>query len=136
MPWIGEKLTMNKEIADKLWIEIPEAMAFRHLRNFKMLAGRAKSHGTHVGIEHVGHQLSELGNLHDIGIDYLKIDASFVREVDENSGNQTLLRTLCTVGHSIGVQVFAEGVRTDEEWATLKELGADGATGPGISLPE
>ncbi len=53
--------------------------------------------------------------------------------IDANPGNQTLLRTLCTVGHSIGVIVIAESVRTEGEWDALKELGADGATGPGIS---
>ena len=72
---------------------------------------------------------------YDVGVDYLKIDASFIRDIDSNAGNQTLLRTLCTVGHSIGVIVIAEGVRTDEEWAMLQDLGADGATGPGIADP-
>ena len=111
-------------------------MAFRHLENFKHLCKRVTASGCKIGIEHVGHQLSDLGNISDIGVDFLKIDASFVRDIDNNVANQTLLRTLCTVGHSIGVKVYAEGVRTNEEWATLQELGADGATGPGITLAE
>jgi EAL domain-containing protein (putative c-di-GMP-specific phosphodiesterase class I)/GGDEF domain-containing protein len=136
LSWIGERLTMKRDAANNLWLEVPEAMAFRHIKNFKLLCTRVKSSGCKIGIEHVGHQLSELGNLSDVGIDYLKIDASFVRDINDNVANQTLLRTLCTVGHSIGVKVYAEGVRTEEEWATMQELGADGATGPGISLPE
>ena len=131
--WIGERLTMKNKAAQSLWMEVPEAMAFRHLDNFKLLCGRVRSNGSKIGIEHVGHQLSELGNLHDIGIDYLKIDANFIREINKNVANQTLLRTLCTVGHSIGLKVYAEGVRTEAEWKTLQEIGADGATGPGIS---
>jgi EAL domain-containing protein (putative c-di-GMP-specific phosphodiesterase class I) len=107
-------------------------MAFRHMENFRLLCTRARAHGCKVGIEHMGHQLAELGQLHDMGVDYLKVDASFVRDIDQNPGNQTLLRTLCTVGHSIGVIVIAESVRTDEEWLMLRELGIDGATGPGI----
>lgn len=87
-----------------------------------------------VGIEHVGHQLAELGQLSDVGLDYLKIDASFVRGIDDNAANQTLLRTLCTVAHSIGLIAIGEGVSTEEEWAALKEVGADGATGPAIEL--
>jgi len=136
LSWIGERLTTRSVLAHKLSMEVPEAMAFRHLKNFKMLASRVKSAGCKIGIEHVGHQLSELGSLSDVGIDFLKIDASFVRDIDSNIANQTLLRTLCTIGHSIGVQVYAEGVRSQEELDTLKELGADGATGPGISLAE
>lgn len=135
LSWISEHLTARGQAAKKLWLEIPEAMAFRHLPAFKLLCNRVKSAGCKIGIEHVGHQLSELGNISDVGVDYLKIDASFVRDIDNNVANQTLLRTLCTVGHSIGVKVYAEGVRSEEEWACLRELGADGATGPGIALP-
>ncbi|MEH6589114.1 MAG: EAL domain-containing protein [Halioglobus sp.] len=134
--WLSDQLSKNSEVADKLWLEVPESMAFRHLVNFKLLCSRARSYGCKMGIEHMGHQLADLGQLHDVGVDYLKIDASFVRDIDNNIGNQTLLRTLCTVGHSIGVIVIAEGVRTDDEWETLKELGADGATGAGIKDPQ
>ncbi len=134
LTWISERLSTHPEAAAKLWMEISEPMAFRHLAAFKKLCGRAKEFSTKIGIEHMGHQLSELGQLSDVGIDYLKVDATFVRGIDDNNANQNLLRNLCTVGHSIGVLVIAEGVRTEEEWATLKEVGCDGATGPGIAL--
>ncbi len=136
LSWISEKLSSHAEAASKLWLEVSEPTAFRHLDNFKLLCTKVKAYGCKVGIEHMGHQLAELGQLHDAGVDYFKIDASFVRDIDSNTGNQTLLRTLCTVGHSIGVAVIAEGVRSAEEWAMLQELGADGATGPGIGDPQ
>jgi EAL domain-containing protein (putative c-di-GMP-specific phosphodiesterase class I)/GGDEF domain-containing protein len=132
--WVGEPMTLRSEAISNLWVEIPEAAAFRYLENFKRLSSDIKAHGGHMGIEHIGHQLANLGSLHDVGLDYLKVDASFVRNVQDNPGNQTLLRTLCTLGHTIGVSVIAEGVNTTEEWGALKELGIDGATGPGISL--
>ena len=135
LTWISERLSTHPDAATKLWMEISESMAFRHLTSFKMLCTRAKEHGTKIGIEHMGHQLAELGELHDVGVDYLKVDANFVRDINDNVANQSLLRNLCTVGHSIGVIVIGEGVRTEEEWAMLKEVGADGATGPGVRLP-
>lgn len=131
--WFSDRLASAGEAASKLWVELPEAMAFRHLEAFKRLSARAKTFGCKVGIEHVGHQLSDLSKLHDVGLDYLKVDASFIRGIDSNPANQTLLRTLCTVGHSIGVMVIAEGVRSREEWQELEELGLDGATGPGVT---
>ena len=134
LSWLGDRLSKHADAAGKLWMEISEPMAFRHLDAFKKLCGQAKSFNTKIGIEHMGHQLAELGQLSDVGIDYLKVDATFVRGLDENNANQNLLRNLCTVGHSIGVIVIGEGVRTEEEWATLKEIGCDGATGPGIEL--
>ncbi len=131
--WLSERLSAAGPAAARLWLELPESMAFRHLEAFKRLAVRAKSYGCKVGIEHVGHQLAEIGQLSDVGLDYLKVDSSFIRNIDTNAGNQTLLRTLCTVGHSIGVILIAEGVRSQEEWSQLQELGIDGATGPAIT---
>ena len=132
IPWLAQQLSLNEEASGKLWMELSESMAFRHMESFRKLCAQVRTYGSKVGIEHMGHQLAELGQLADVGVDYFKIDASFVRGVDDNAANQTLLRTLCTVGHSIGVIVLAEGVRTADEWAALKELGADGGTGPGI----
>lgn len=132
--WVEEHLNIRSQAIAKLWIEIPEAAAFRYVENFKRLSTRIKARGGRVGIEHIGHQLAKLGQLHDVGLDYLKVDAGFIRNVQSNPGNQTLLRTLCTLGHTLGVSVIAEGVHSDEEWQALKELGIDGATGPGISL--
>lgn len=131
--WLGIQLAGDPVAAKNLWLEIPEAMAFRHLNSFKQLCREAKAHGSKVGIKRVGHQLADIGELHDIGLDFLKADAGFIRDLAENPANQTLLRTLCTVGHSIGVKVIAEGVRTEEEWLALGELGIDGVTGPGVT---
>ena len=130
--WISEQLSVHADAAEKLWMELAEPMAFRHLSGFKLLCSRVKEYGAKIGIEHMGHQLAALGELHDVGLDYLKVDANFVRDINENTANQNLLSNLCAVGHSIGVIVIAEGVRSDEEWETLKEIGFDGATGPGI----
>ena len=81
----------------------------------------------------MGHQLSDIGQLHDVGLDYLKIDSAFIRDIDQNSANQTLVETLCNIGHSIDVTMIAEGVRNDAECNTLRRLGVDGVTGPGVS---
>jgi EAL domain-containing protein (putative c-di-GMP-specific phosphodiesterase class I) len=57
-----------------------------------------------------------------------------IRDIDSNEANKTLLRGLCMIAHSIGVQAIAEGVQSDNEITTLKEIGVDGMTGPGIKL--
>jgi EAL domain-containing protein (putative c-di-GMP-specific phosphodiesterase class I)/GGDEF domain-containing protein len=132
--WFRRLLNESQSPGEKLWFELGESMVFRHMKGFRDLCNIATEFGCKIGIEHMGHHLSQLGQLHDMGIDYLKIDPSFVRGVDDNPANQNLLRTLCTLGHSIGVLVIAEGVRTEAEWEILLELGADGATGPGITI--
>jgi len=68
--------------------------------------------------------------LHDLGLDYLKIDASFIRDIQKNQGNQVFLKGLTNIVHNIGMKVFAEGVISQEEVDMLATLGFDGITGP------
>jgi len=132
--WISEKLSTHEPAAGMLWMEVQEAMAYRYLENFKKLCIRAQGHGTKMGIEHAGHQLADIGQLQDVKLDYLKIDGTFARDIDQNPANQTLVRTLCTIGKSMGIAMIAEGVNNATEWDTLKELGVDGVTGPGVRI--
>ncbi len=135
LSWLSERLSSHSAAAARLAIELPENMALRHLTNFQRLCTRAKEHQCTVGIEHLGHQLAGLGKLQDVELDYVKVDPAFIRAVDSNAANQALLRTLCDMGHAMNLQVIADGVGSDEEWQTLRDLGVDGASGPAIRLP-
>jgi len=73
--------------------------------------------------------------LHDLGLDYLKVDASFIRGLDSNPGNIAFLKGLSGIAHSIDLHVLAEGVATDDELKALEGVGFDGATGPAIREP-
>jgi EAL domain-containing protein (putative c-di-GMP-specific phosphodiesterase class I) len=118
--------------ANRLWLEVPEHGAFEHLTEFRAFCNALKPLGCKIGIEHVGAQISRLGELHDLGLDYIKIDISVIRDIDTNTGNQAFLRGLCLIAHSIGLIAVAEGVQTPAEITALPELGLDGMTGPGI----
>jgi len=127
-------VTAQPHIADKLYFEIPEQEAFDHLPEFHLFCRRIRGLGCKIGIEHVGTRISRLGELHDIGLHYIKIDASVIRDIDGSEANKTLLRGLCMIAHSIGVIAIAEGVHTQNEIAVLKQIGIDGMTGPGIRM--
>ncbi len=115
-----------------LSFEVSEVAAFDHLKEFKHFCSKLKAVGCYIGVEHVSLRISRLGELHDIGLDYIKFDASIVRGIDTNETNKTLLRGLCMVAHSIGVQAIAEGVNNNDEIESLREIGIDGLTGPGV----
>jgi EAL domain-containing protein (putative c-di-GMP-specific phosphodiesterase class I) len=131
--WISERLSSHPGTAGHLWVEIPAAAVFRHLDRFRLLAARAREYGSRVGIDNIADQVADLGRLQDTEVDFLKLDSAVVTGIDGNPANQALVKTLCSVGHAIGLQVLAGGVQRAEEWQTLRELGCDGATGPGIS---
>ena len=127
-----ERLKQQPEAARRLWIDLPENAAFRHAEAFRRLCGALKPLGCRIGLEHVSQQVCQIGQLHDVGLDYLKISASVVREIDQHPGNQTFLRGLVSIGHTMGMQVIAEGVSRPEEKTLLTELGFDAMTGPGV----
>lgn len=126
----------NQTLADRLYFEVPEQGAFDHFVEFKSFCSQLKKLGCNIGMEHVGSRISRLGELHDVGLDYIKVDVSVIRGIDTNEANKTLLRGLCMIAHSIGVIAIAEGVQTTAEAEALKQLGVDGMTGPGIKMPE
>lgn len=125
-------IKQNAAYADRLWLEVPEQGAFEHLAEFRRFCALLKPLGCKIGIEHVGAQVSRLGELHDLGLDYIKIDVSVIRGIDSNTGNKAFLRGLCLIAHTIGLMAIAEGVQTGSEILCLSELGIDAMTGPGI----
>jgi EAL domain-containing protein (putative c-di-GMP-specific phosphodiesterase class I) len=119
----------------RLWLEVSEAGALAHFDAFRALCLALKNVGCQMGIEHFGRQFSEIGRLHDLGLDYLKVDASFIRGLESNAGNQAFLKGLSTIAKGIGLKVIAEGVASEAEFKALSGVGFDGATGPAIREP-
>ena len=130
-----ELVAAHRTNAPRLWLEVAENGALKHLAMFRSLCHGLKAAGCRVGLEHYGHQFNQIGQLHELGLDFLKVDASFVRGIDNNAGNVAFLKGLAAIAHSIGLLVLAEGVTTDDELHTLETLGFDGATGPAIRAP-
>ena len=122
----------HQALASGLWLEVPEQGVFENIEEFRNFCEVLKPMGCKVGIEHAGNHITRLGELHDLGIDYLKIDVSVIHHIHLNPGNQAFLRGLCLIAHTMGMITIAEGVQSAEEAAMLPELGIDGMTGPAI----
>jgi len=84
--------------------------------------------GCRVGLEDFGRHAAELQKLADLGVDYVKIDPSFVHGINHNKENQKLLKTLRSLARTLGILVIALGVETEAERKTLLKLGVDGMT--------
>ena len=125
-------LTTHPAATRRLWLEIAETGVLAHFDAFHSLCREIKQLGGRIGIEHFGHRFSEIGRYYDLGIDYLKVDSTFVRDLNARPGNQVFLKGLVTIAHSIGITVVAEGVVNEQELAALMDAGFDAATGPHI----
>lgn len=128
-----QALEAAPDCARRLWIEVPEHGALKHQVEFRALCLALRPLGCRIGLKHAGPAFSRIAELHDLGLDYIKVSAAFIRDIDSSPGNVAFLRGLCTIAHSIGLLTIAEGVSTAAEQAALPDLGLDGMTGPAIS---
>lgn len=118
--------------AQRLSVEFPESCALRHMAELRQFAITLSKAGCRIGLEHVGLEFTKIRELQDIGLHYLKIDSAIIRNIDSNAGNQTFLRGLCKIGHSLSIVMIAEGVKSEAEKQALFQIGVDALTGPWI----
>ncbi|MDX5445284.1 MAG: EAL domain-containing protein [Zoogloeaceae bacterium] len=94
-----------------------------------------KGLGLHVAIDDFGTGYSSLGYLQQLDVDKLKVDMSFVADMTTNEGNASIVKAVIALGHSLGLDIVAEGVETVEQAKCLRDLGCDKIQGYLISRP-
>lgn len=123
-------LSAEPDKARQLWFEVSEHGLSGELSTLRQLTERLRPLGCHVGIDHFGRHFSSLPHLHDLGLDYLKIDSSLISGIDANPGNQAVVKAIASIANSLDLLTIAERVQTRAEQATLAQLGVSGLTGP------
>ena len=79
--------------------------------------------GIKVAIDDFGTGFSSLSYLSRLPAQSIKIDQSFVRNIDSDGGNRAIVETIVALGRALGIDLIAEGVETEAERATLERLG-------------
>jgi len=125
-------LLSHAKNAHQIWLEFPESCALRHMAELRGFSNELRILGCCVGLEHVGLEFTQIRELQDIGLHYLKVDSAIIRDINSDAGNQQFLAGLSKIGHSLGMMIIAEGVNNSAEKEMLIDLSIDGFTGPGI----
>lgn len=131
---VRKALTAHPDAAKSLWIELPEQGVVADLAAFRTLCRLARPFGCRLGIEHAGREFGQLGGLHDVGLDYVKIDAGLVRNIATNQDKQGFLARICELARAIGLLVIAEGVDHLDDLEVVRTLDFDGMTGSAVRL--
>ncbi len=122
-------------LAQRLWLEVPEADILKHTIILPGFVADVRNAGSRIGLTQFGRHFSHSDTLHDFGLDFLKVDSSFIRGLQYNLNNQAFLRDLAAAVHKMDMQVYGEGVIDRAELAALEIAGFDGAAGPAIRIP-
>ncbi|WP_246262460.1 putative bifunctional diguanylate cyclase/phosphodiesterase [Aromatoleum evansii] len=121
-------LAKHRMPASALELEITESILVGEpavvLRNLNAL----RAQGVHIAIDDFGTGYSSLSYLRQLPIDCMKIDRSFVEEIDSGRGD-VFAETIVALAHKLGMETVAEGVATSGQLARLRELGCGIAQG-------
>ncbi len=116
-------------------LEITESTYMRNIDYTKKVMQVLKDAGLHFAIDDFGTGYSSLSSLLALSFDYLKVDRSFVMNVDVDPHSSILIRAINTMAHTIGIRTIAEGVETESQLQSLTNLRCDYAQGYYFSRP-
>jgi predicted signal transduction protein with EAL and GGDEF domain len=122
--------------ATRLEIEITESMLADDFSRAASILRRLKVLGVHIAMDDFGTGYSSLQNLQSLSFDKLKIDRSFISDLETNQHSATIVRAVIGLSRGFGLPTVAEGVETPEQLAFLAAESCDEVQGYLIGRPQ
>lgn len=121
--------------AEQLIFEITESAIMREPAQALIVLNRLRDLGISLSVDDFGTGYSSLAHLKRLPVQELKIDQSFVRNLDETSEDAVIVRSTIEMSHNLGLKVVAEGVEYEHSLKLLERWHCDTAQGYLISRP-
>ncbi|MGD1929829.1 MAG: EAL domain-containing protein [Leptolyngbyaceae cyanobacterium] len=126
---VKQTLAETKLPVESLRLEITETALIENPRSAAQILSELKQLGTQISIDDFGTGYSSLSYLHKYPIDTLKVDRSFIQNIDRNSNQFEIARTIIILAKALNMAAIAEGIETAEQLAAMKSLDCDYAQG-------
>ena len=107
----------------RLELEITESALMGSPEESRRTLLQLKSLGVRLAVDDFGTGYSSLSHLKHFPVDAVKIDRSFVQDLDRNAGDRALVRAIIAMAASLGLECVAEGVETESQVQLLREMG-------------
>jgi diguanylate cyclase (GGDEF)-like protein len=121
--------------AEQLVFEITESAVMKEPEHALRVLNRLRDCGISLSVDDFGTGYSSLAHLKRLPVQELKIDQSFVRDLDETSEDAVIVRSTIEMSHNLGLRVVAEGVEYSHSLRLLERWHCDTAQGYLISRP-
>jgi len=108
-----------------LELEITESSVMDRSETSLGVLQQLRSLGVRIVLDDFGTGYSSLAYLRQLPLDTIKVDRSFVTDLDVRDPNVGIIRAVVSLAHGLGITVVAEGIETDEQARRLRELGCD-----------
>jgi diguanylate cyclase (GGDEF)-like protein len=118
-----------------LELEITESVAVKNPEYITGILEKLKSMGVRIALDDFGTGYSSLNYLKNFAITTLKIDRSFIIDINDNPKNAAIVSTILAMGRNLKLNVTAEGVETKEQYEALRDKGCDIIQGYYFSKP-
>jgi EAL domain-containing protein (putative c-di-GMP-specific phosphodiesterase class I) len=118
-----------------LKIELTESVLAKDFEQFTAKMNELKTLGVGFSLDDFGTGYSSLAYLKQLPLDQLKIDRSFVRDLEVDASDAIIARSIVALGHALGLKVVAEGVETAAQRDVLLSFGCDYLQGYYFSRP-
>lgn len=135
LDWLATELARRVSLNGRLVVELPEYGATGRSAALKAWIDRLRGHGVRFAIDQFGRGFAGFTYLRALHVDYLKIDGSYVRRLDEQDDNRFILRTIADIAHGLDMQAIAESVETEAVWEAVCATGLDGGRGHWLGRP-
>jgi diguanylate cyclase (GGDEF)-like protein len=126
---------LDEELRGKITFEITETIVAEDINNTVLIIRELKAMGIRFAMDDFGTGYSSLSYLKQLPIDEIKIDRSFVSEVDQHEGDQAMVITILRMAKNFGLKVVAEGVETEDQLRFLQDHKCDCYQGYLFSKP-
>lgn len=126
---LQQLMSLTEFPAERLELELTEQTLIQNVENSRFILKQLKDLGISVAIDDFGTGYSSLSYLKNFPVNVLKMDKSFIRDIDSDKDDFELVRTMITMGRNLRITTVAEGVENAEQLNLLKQEGCDQAQG-------
>ena len=105
-----------------LTLEVTESLAINDMERMKKILGRIKDLGIRIALDDFGTGYSSLNHMKEMPLDVIKVDQTFVRDLDRDSYAQSFIKMVSELAVSLGLSVCVEGIERKEQLDLLEGM--------------